>query len=549
MSFSGHKRDVGFELFYRKGWAHLLVYPASERGKPVYPEDVESRMRLLGIPKVSTRKIREIIKNADGGTEPLVEWPEGSSLASDIKTTLSEDSMKAWITLTPPKKGANPPTVDDIMEELQAAGITYGLKRDTIAVLLERKDYNKQVLIAEGDRPVHGRSARIEYHFDTNRGKPYLVMEFDRINLKELNFIENKKEGDLVAELLPPVKPKEGRTVTDTVIPAMTDTAEVRLEAGTNTRLNRERTALYADCDGNVKLKNRKVIIEPVVTVENVNYETGNIYFDGSVVVNNNIADGFVIEADGDIQVGKGVGKASLKAGGNILLKTGINGNNEGKIECGGNLFAKYIESSTVLCRGNMIVEEAIMHSHISVWKHCALGGRRSEIIAGNFIIGGTLWCKKLGSMFEARTFVSMGVSPELLHRYRETKQLLEKKQDDLNKLEEKIEQLHHAEKEGIAPEKIAQASSKLHDAFAPLNAKITELKQTVNHLRDNIKASKKSRCIVEDTMYKGVVVLFGTMEYRVPENGVRKTILKAGEQQVVETGFNYHDRPKLEFE
>jgi hypothetical protein len=53
---------------------------------------------------------------------------------------------------------------------------------------------------------------------------------------------------------------------------------------------------------------------------------------------------------------------------------------------------------------------------------------------------------------------------------------------------------------------------------------------------------------VVEETMFKGVVVTFGTLEYRVPDAGVRKMILKAREGLIIEAGFNFHDRPVLDF-
>jgi uncharacterized protein (DUF342 family) len=541
--------DGSFDLYYRKGYAYLIVYPPHEGGKPVYPEEVESRMKMLGVPSVRTKIIREIIEDSSGKPVRLVEWPEGQKLASRTMVTISDDEMSAWVTVTPPKKGAAPPTAEDIKHVLGNHGICFGIDEEAIGKLLSRRDFDRSILVAEGEPPVDERSSRIQYHFNTNRGKPYLEMDFGRINLKELNFIENKEQDDLLAELLPPIEPKNGRTVTGTVLSAQRDTATVELEAGENTRLSHDKQRLYAECDGNVKLREGVVIIEPVVTVENVNYETGNIYFDGSVVVKNGVADGFIVEAGGDIQVSKGVGKATLKADGNILLKTGINGNKAGEITCGGNLFAKYIESSTVSCHGNIFVEEAIMHSTISSWKHCVLNGRRSEVIAGSLIVGGSLWCKKLGSLYEATTHVAMGIAPDLLIEYRNTKKELEEKQNTRNKEEEQIDRLKHAIEEGNDEPKIVQALEQLQASFTIHKTELHELHQRVSALKNKLRASRRSMVVVEDIMYKGVVIRFGTLEYRAPDNGVRKTIIKTGENDIVESGFNPYERPKLIFD
>lgn len=540
--------DGSFDLFYRKGWAYLAVYPPAEKGKPVYFEEIEGRMRMLGVPKISSKRLRELIASADGTAMPLVEWPEGKRLASEIEVEIAEDEMSASVTVHPPRKGAAPPSAEDVEEAAADFGITGGIDRERIEKLLLRREFDTPVVIARGKGPVHGESGRVLYHFNTNRGRPYLEMDFGRINLKELNFIENVDEGSLLAELLPPIRPENGFTVTGRTLPAESETEGVRLEAGENTRFNDEKDRLYAACEGNVKIDKGKVTVEPVVTVENVNYETGNIDFEGSVVINGSVADGFTVKAGGEIQVGKGVGRARLEAGGNVLLKTGINGNGSGFIECGGDLFSKYIESSTVRCGGHAFLEEAVMHSHVSVRKHLVLNGKRSEIIAGDLVVGGSLWCKKLGSIYEAHTHVDIGIPPDRLGAYREAKQRLEDKRQEQNKTEEQLDQLTAAIGEGHTEDRVLRAKEQLSEKAAELQREIPELARAVSEERQKLRASGSSMVVVEDTIFKGVTVSFGRLEYRAPDNGARKTILQAGEKGIRESGFNFHDKPKLDF-
>lgn len=541
-------KNGGFDLFFRNGWAYLTVYPATGRGIPVYPEEIENRMKLLRVPRVSTRRIREIIEEAAGLPVALVEWPEGRQLAARITVTISDDQMTAEVTVDPPRKGGVPPTVNDVEDALNQHGVVSGIDRRAIERLIAGRTYSQSVPVATGRAPVAGSANRIRYHFNTNRGKPYLEMEFGRINLKELNFIENCVEGDLLAELLPPIEAVDGRTVTGAVIEAERDSRPVQLNGGANTRLNADRSELHATSDGNVRLSAGKVIVEPVITVKNVNYETGNIRFDGSVVVEGNIADGFVVEAGGDLQVGKGVGKATLRAGGNILLKTGINGNGAGEIECSGDLYARYIESCSVVCRGNVLVEEAIMHSHLRVWQHCVLSGRRSEVIAGDIMVGGSLWCKKLGNFNEVATRVSIGVVPNLMLTYRSACSSLNERQEELDRVEEKLSQADRAVRDGHTDERLLQARLQLREQAETLAAEVNALRRKVPRLREQLHSSRRSILVVEDTLFKGVLLTFGTFEYRVPDNGVRKTIFRSGEYEILESGFDYHNRPKLDF-
>lgn len=541
--------DGKFELFYRKGWAYLIVHPPTDGGKPVYPEEVENRMKMLGVPKVRTRIIRRIIDEASEQAERLVEWPEGSRLASEIHVKVADDRMTAWVKIDPPKKGAAPPFPEDVIEELERQGVRFGIELEEIQRFVTRRDFGDEKVAARGRPAVHGQAAKVEYHFNSYRGKPYLEMDFGRINLKELNFIENVKKGTLLAQLVGPVEPVDGKDVTGRPLPADPAEGAAELKAGKNTRLSDDKYKLYAEIDGNAKLDNGYVLVEKVVTVQNVNYETGNIRFDGTVVVKGAIADGFVVEATGDIQVGKGVGKARLRADGSILLKTGINGNDEGYLECGGDLYSKYVERSIIVCRGNALVEEAIMQSRLLVWKNCVLNGKRAEFITGSLIVGGSFWCKKLGSIYEAKTHIAVGIVPDLVSSYQETKRTLDEKHDRRNKAEEQLAQLKRAGDEGQEDERILAARRQLTDTGIALEEEIGHLKNDLAELKIRMRASRKSIVVVEDILYGGVTVSFGRLEYHAPDNGTRKTILKAGEDEVVESGFNPHDRPKIDFE
>ena len=543
------RADGRFQVYYRNGWAYLVVHPPDDDGQPVYHEEVENRMRLLGVPRVSTAAVREVVQAASGDPVALVEWPGGERLASAIGVAVSDDAMSATVTVSAPRKGAAPPTREDIRTAIEGAGVTFGVDDAAVTSIVADARYDEAIVVAAGRPPVDARSARVAYHFDPDRGRPYLVMEFDRINLRELNFIENRSEGDLLAELEPPVAPRDGITVTGEQVPARTDVEEVVLRAGANTELAEGGREIRAIADGNVRIDRGAVIVEPVITVENVNYETGNIHFDGSVVVEKDIADGFVVEAGGDVQVGRGVGRATIIAGGNVLLKAGINGNGAGRIECGGDLFAKYVESSRVSCRGNVFAEEAIMHSHVSSWKHCVLGGRRSEIIASNLVVSGSLWCKKLGSIAEAPVFVSMGIDPETLGAFRESREELTAGEARLDELTRQVAGIDRALQEGRTDARLVDAREQLTAELATLRGRLPEVRTLLHSLRESLTASRESMLVVEDTMYKGAVVLFGTHEYHAPDRGARKTVLRAGRDGVIEAGYNPAERPAFAFD
>lgn len=541
--------DGTFTLFYRDGQAHLTVYPPEGSGRPVYAEDVENRMRLLGVPRVSRSRIREIIETASGTPEPLVAWPAGKDLAARIQVDVSSDGLEARVTVEPPRKGGAPPIAEDIERELASAGVRFGIDYGEIRHIVTREVRNESRVVARGTPPVHGKASSIRYHFNTDRLRPYLVMPFDRINLKELNFIEHCESGRLLADLAPPVEPVGGRSVTGEHLPADPAGAHATLVAGENTTLSDDGTRLYAACDGNVRLDDRgRVTVEPVVRVEHVNYATGNIHFDGSVIVEGSIADGFVVEAGGDLQVGKGVGKSTLRVGRNLVLKTGINGGREAVLECGGDLYARFLESCEASAKGHAFVEEAVMHTDLSAGGHCILGGRRAEIIAGRLIAGGSVWCKKIGNVNEARTHVAVGVAPPLLLAYYHSAGELDAKEEELGKVEESLAKLEKAIEEGRSNERVTQAKQRLAAVVPGLRAERSRLRREVPERRDELAPDRSALVVAQDTIFPGVKVTFGTHEYRPSDAGSHKTILHLTPTGIQEAGFDLRNPPALDF-
>lgn len=537
-----------FRLFYRRGWAWLSITPPDEGGRPVYPEEVENRMRLLQVPRVRLREIQRRIASADGVPARLVEWPDGERLAARIAVTIAENRMSAVLTVEAPRKGAAPPQADDVMEALENAGVIAGVDTGAVEQIARDCPYHQEIIVARGREPVFGSSHRIRYHFNTERGRPWLEMEFGRINLRELSFIANCHDGDLLAELLPPVEPVDGVTVTGEVIPAHRDALTVRLRGGENTRLEPDGTRLYATADGNVRLRDGVVIVEPIVVVPAVNYETGNIRFDGTVVVEGSVADGFVVEAGGDLEVRKGVGRATLRAGGSVLLKTGMTGADEGTIECGGDVLARYLESCTVTSKGNVLVEEAIMNSRVTAWNHCVLSGNRAEFIGGELIAGGSLWCRKLGNFNEVPTRVSLGVDPNRMLAYRSARANLERSRTELDRTEQQLDQCEKAIRDGHGGEKVLHARDQLTVKAERIAAEMGNLNQTVRKLRDQLEASRRSILVAEEEIFHGVTVAFGMREYRAPERGSRKTVLRVKEGKLEESGLDPRNRPVLDF-
>jgi len=543
--YKAGRKPGRFDLKYLDGWAVLTVFPPDESSGVVYPEDVTARMEILGIPRVRQRIISEIIEEAAGQPRKLVEWPNGADLTGSVEISVSDDEMTGWIEITPPKKGGSDPDIEDIYAALKEKGIIYGIKEESIQNALENHQYRKKITAAEGLPVIHGEAPKVKYLFETNRGKPYLEMDFGRINLRELNFVQNVKEDDTLALIGGPTEPRNGKTVYGTVLPAEPPGEADSFQTGDNTRFNEEGNTILSNINGNVFLQHGKVHVEPVVHVKNVDYSTGNIDFEGTVVIDGSIADGFTVKAWGNIQVGKYAGKCSLEAGNNIILKAGMHGSGEGRIECGGDLYAKYFETAEVTSRGSIFVEEAVMDCEVYASGNIVLKGKRAEIIGGHIVAGGVLWCKELGNANETKTQAVIGIPPDDYRDFVDAGMHLKESHELLSDVDEKIQQIQrHLQLSEQQEEKYLQALTQLMNQSEELEERIKGLKEFLKQAP--LKSDKNSFLVVEETMHYGVTVRFGKKEFQPPHKGAHKTILKSGIQNIQESGYNRQDPPKI---
>jgi len=536
----------GFSLSYSKGSAWLTVFPRQDGERTVYSDEIKARMKILGIPPVRASILEMILRDASGMAVELGPWPGGEILSSRCRVTISRDEMTASLSADPPRPGGEGLTETHIRTALKEAGVSRGIDEARIGEMVRAGIYNSPVVLATGLPPSHGKGPRVKYHFVTNH-VPYRELLYGRIDLRELNYIQNRKQGDLLAELVPREEPRDGYTVTGKILPAEQADKGEALAGGDGTVLKEGK--LLAARDGNARLEKGLVIVEPVVVVRNVDYETGNLDFDGSVIVKGTVADGFSVIASGDLEIEKCVGRVTLRAGRNILLKQGINGDQGAEVRAGGTLTAKYGEGSRLCTGGDLIIREALMHCALMVKGNLLLSGGRAELLGGTAVVRGSLLCRKLGGIYEPATSVYIGIDPDDLEAYRNLLTSLEVKRGHLDELDRKIGLLRKGgDMDRDRKDMVLQAEKQLEEEAGLLNGEIQDLVTRSHEMGRTIPIRRESLLIAEDRIYGGVHISFGFLEYtgNAGGKGVPSTILRRQEGAILDKGFNPGDMPEI---
>ncbi len=535
---SGGDRTVVQRGFAKKGDVVAELVPAvpGKEGKNVLGErivpDEVSETRLVAGAHIRVEGGTKYFMGTDGVVTVLrddrgTNYIEGKTYRHGrCVVAIADDAMKAFLTVTPPVGGAKPVTSEDVMVLCREKGITYGIKEDVIRETLDRAVGERiaigDVVIAEGDEPVYGRDARIEFKVRLASGSSFTVLHNGKVDFKEHDDITHVGKDQLIAVVHKAKKgEKDGHSVTGDVIPARRGD-DIALEVGNNIQMQDEdETIRYiSKIDGQLVMAGSCISTEPVLTIQgDVGPKTGNINFNGVVSVQGSVADGFNVLAGKDIVVNGNAGCSELHAGGNIVVKNGIIGKNRGLVYAKGDVTAKFAENSEIRAGGSINIKRAALN--------CTLiaGGRILSLTEKGQIIGGVLKAREgvevkiLGNESEHKMEVYVGSDFVIEIKMKELGKKLAKYQSALNKiflLIDKVKRVYTDLDE--LPEKIRATYNEARKRATILKIAINDLKKKEQKYLAKLSDVYDSEVVVRDSLYKGVRIYFGSAVYE-PEN------------------------------
>jgi len=540
-------RDGSFKIRVTKSGVWLTVTAPTGGGQPVNVNDINNRIYALRIADPNVKKIEKEVKSPSGKPVRIGEWTPNPELDGTLSIEVSEDEMKAYAHFVPPKFGGRHMETDDVLESLKRAGVVTGINESRISEYLENMDYSRPLLAAEGQAPRHGRDAYIDYKVRIDKSDvSFSEDEKGQVDFKNLDLLENVVVGQLLAVKVPAEQGVPGRTVTNRITPARSgkDTA---LRHGKGTILSEDGTELTAEINGQVVFQAGRISVEPVYYVKgDVSLETGNIVFLGSVVVGGSVQDNFIVKAAGNIEVKGSVQKAFLEAEGDIIVRQGIMGREEAKIEStGGSIYANFIQSANVYAERDVIVSEGILHSRVDAAGRILCHGRRARIVGGMLRAGDEVNARVIGSDSFTKTEVRTGINPKVLQQITDLEGVRVQVTEELDKMKKDIITLNAqktsaggrlpADKEELLA-KTLQQRKKTEDRLSEVSIELEELKAYLTML------DQKGKVCAEQTIFPGVEIFIKDKRFPVrdPYNHI-KFALEGGEIRLSE-----YEKPEI---
>ncbi|MFH2058234.1 MAG: FapA family protein [Pseudomonadota bacterium] len=309
--------------------------------------------------QASEKKIQT--QNADDDEQDEGGLMEPEIIDGGIKLEIAKDYMSAFITKTDHfDKDITPVQIKEVLFD---KGIVMGIVEDKMIDGFIRSGgfKTKSFMVARGISPIQGKDARVEFFFNTDYLKAGGVTDDGSIDFKDRGEIPHVEEGTVLAEKIPMIESRRGHSIFGDEIET-TPGNDITLKIGKGARISEDGFKILAAVKGFPKysLSGHVFVHQEYVSEGDVDYETGHIAYDGNVTIKGRIKAGFKVKGC-DVQALE-IDGGEIDADGNIKIAGGIN---EGIIYSRGNVYAKFIHKSQIICMGDVIVDKEIVDSDI----------------------------------------------------------------------------------------------------------------------------------------------------------------------------------------
>jgi len=515
--------DGRFSVRVTKSGVWLTVHPPVGAGKSVGLGDVQTRLYALRIKGVDEQKVEKEVKKQSGKKIRLGDWIPNPEYDGTMSIEVSDDEMSAYVHFIPPQYSGRHMEFEEVMTALRNAGVLVGIREKDINEYLEKMDYAQPLLAAKGDPPRDGRNAYIDYKVRVEKTDvQFEEDEKGQVDFRNLDLLENVVVGQVLAVKVPFEDGIPGRTVTNRVLPAKSG-KDTQIKYGKNTILSDDGNELTAATNGQVIFKAGKISVDEVLYIKgDVSLETGNITSLGSVVISGSVLDNFVVKAAGNIEVRGSVQKANIEAEGDIVVKQGIMGRDEARIEStGSSVFAKFMQRANVIAEKDVVAYEGIVHSNVDAGRRILCSGRRARIVGGVIRAGEEVNARFIGSESFTKTELRVGVNPKVLQQVSDLEGIKKQIVDELDKLNKDYTTLTSQRKSmgGKLPKEKEELFVKMTAQQKKLNARQAELDIELEELKSYLgMLGKKGKVCAEKSVFPGVDIFIKNNRFPVKD-------------------------------
>lgn len=478
----------------------LLSNLPEGRSLPV-PEPAEELNRLqLLLNHISHVRLGQLLaQSAQGGT---MQADEGSFLF------ISSNKMAAWLLLFPPVGDGQPLSAAQLHWALMDGGVIHGINWKLLRQLPNSPQrYFHLFPVALGTQPIPGRDGYVVDRYPRSLEGDSHVAELDQANYQTLKLVQEIQEGDVICEIHPPMPGIPGHTVTGDPTPAPEGQAAT-VPQGRNTRLSENGKFLLADRSGHLCFSGRSFQVKPVLHLfEEDLSPSQRVKFLGDIHIHSDLRCGVSVCASGNIQIDGAIEACSVEAGENIIVSSGVQGQDLAVLHAQKCVYAKYLEHCTVYAQDS-VQADCIINSDVYSNGTVQVHTGRGVLIGGTVRAALEVKASTVGSKAERPTHVILGGQPcDEAQRVQILAEL-----DSITRL---LTQLEHLPADPARGSQISKL--RLNQCVAKMKLEKCDKDLETQRLAA-LERSESSTRIACGTVYPGTTVTIGHTSFRVTQ-------------------------------
>ncbi|MBU3002727.1 DUF342 domain-containing protein [Paraglaciecola arctica] len=481
----------------------------------------------------------------ENGVSSIIENRIGERRDSQIRCRIVEDQLTALLTVTTGYAGKLP-TIDSLLKELHQIGVKRGISTKRLKHIVEQCEQAPpgetfEALVAKGLPPRVGKSSKLKPLVQNALErilKPQTVGS-TRVDMRNLGAIICVQKGAELLRRMPPGEGRNGFTVGGEIIKAKPG-EWLKFRPGDGTVISdSDENLLLADIAGMPKFKDQKMWVDDIFICKGVNVGSGNVDYDGSVLVNGDVTEKMEISATGDVTINGFVESATIHAGGDIIITEGAMGKvNDSATEYStsltakGNIHIQHGQGLDITCSGSVTVGRQLAYSRINCGGKVTVGAIDKP--NGN-IFACTIKCQDAVSAGTLGAVSGSNLNVDFSDGFNT---LLERK-DTLDELLKKIRQnnTRHFERMNIINSKlIPQDMQDRVDEAKQLFENESQLLQWLENKAQEMHKSKERyqtdiQLMANKRVYPGVIVKLNNRTWRAEREYDRTKICFHGHQ------------------
>lgn len=211
---------------------------------------------------------------------------------------------------------------DEIIKILKENGIVYGILEDNIKKCCNIKGA-EHILIAKGQEVVNDTDDVLDFKFEINDVKPFSEDRNGTVDFKSIGFVDSVEKGSILAIKVVGKNGEDGIDIYGHKI-KKNNGKKINITIGEGCILQDENTVI-ADRNGKPKFLNNKFSVVNVHEIStDVDINTGNIKFNGDILIRGDIKEGMLVESGNSIEVLKNMENSQINAKGNVTVAQNV---------------------------------------------------------------------------------------------------------------------------------------------------------------------------------------------------------------------------------